>query len=277
MKKSTIALLAAAGTAAAVSVPVLYDQNRRLRASHYVFQSPKVRGALEGYRIVQVSDLHNKVYGKGNCELLALIEAQLPDLIVITGDLMDSYHTNLPKAVEFARRAAKVAPTFFVTGNHEHRLEKSRLEGFLSDLEDAGVTVLRNKALQMGMGADHFRLIGVDCQQGKTNTLQSLMENRPKDELNILLSHKPHYAAHYERAGVDLVLTGHAHGGQWRLPVVGGLYAPGQGVLPKYTAGMYRLDKSVMIVSRGLGNSSFPIRINNYPELVTVILRGREE
>lgn len=275
MKKSTIALVAA-GTAAAVSVPVLYDQNHRLRASHYVFRSPKIRGALEGYRIVQVSDLHNRTFGKGNCHLLALIQAQLPDLIVITGDLMDSYLTNLPKAVEFAACVSKIAPTFFVTGNHEHRLEKTRLEGFLSDLEAAGVTVLRNRALEMGMGADHFRLIGVDCQQGKTETLQALMQDRPEDELNILLSHKPHYAAHYERAGVDLVLTGHAHGGQWRLPVVGGLYAPGQGVLPKYTAGMYRLDHTVMIVSRGLGNSSFPIRINNYPELVTVTMRSRE-
>ena len=100
------------------------------------------------------------------------------------------------------------------------------------------------------------------------------MEDRPKDELNILLAHKPHYAKYYRQAGVDLVFTGHAHGGQWRLPLLGGLYAPGQGPLPQYTAGMYELGGTVMCVSRGLGNSSFPLRIGNKPELVTVTLRG---
>jgi predicted MPP superfamily phosphohydrolase len=103
------------------------------------------------------------------------------------------------------------------------------------------------------------------------------MADRPEEELNVLLAHKPHYAKEYEEAGVDLVLTGHAHGGQWRFPGVGALYAPGQGLFPKYTAGMYRLGKTVLCVSRGLGNSSFPLRIENKPEIVTVILRGAKE
>ena len=279
MKKSTAALLAAAGAAAtAAAVPYFVRQNTKLQAAHYVFRSPKVPDSLVGYRIVQVSDLHNKEFGKGNCHLLALLEAQLPDLIVITGDLMDSYHTHLDRAVDFARRAALLAPCYFVTGNHEHRLAQHTLDRFLADLEQAGVTVLRNRAVTLGMGHDAFRLIGVDCQQGKTDTLTRLMENRPAEELNVLLSHKPHYAAHYQQAGVDLVLTGHAHGGQWRLPGLGGLYAPGQGPIPRYTAGMYRLGDTVMCVSRGLGNSSFPLRIENPPELVTVILKpGRPD
>lgn len=275
MKKSTIAMIAAGTTAAAAaaSVPYFLRQNTDLRASHYVFRSSKIRGALEGFRIVQVSDLHNKEFGKGNCHLLALIEAQLPDIIVITGDLMDSYHTDLPKAVEFASRAVKIAPCYFVTGNHEHRMSVEKLTAFLRELEKAGACVLRNDAVELGMGTG-FRLIGVDCQQGKTDTLQHLMEGRPAEELNILLSHKPHYADNYRKSGVDLVLTGHAHGGQWRLPLVGGVFAPGQGLIPKYTAGMYRLGGTVMCVSRGLANSSFPLRIENKPELVTVILRG---
>ena len=295
MNKSTIALIAAAGTtaAAAASVPYFLRQNTDLQASHYIFRSPKVHGALEGYRIVQISDLHNKEFGKGNCHLLALIKAQMPDLIVITGDLMDSYHVNLSKAVEFAKRVAKLAPCYFVTGNHEHRMTMEKLTRFLLDLEEAGVRVLRNEAVELGMKtrsisaedgdpdaapltepASYFRLIGVDCQQGKTDTLQRLMLMRDPEELNILLSHKPHYASYYKKAGVDLVLSGHAHGGQWRLPGVGGLFAPGQGVIPKYTAGMYRIGDTVLCVSRGLGNSSFPLRIENKPEVVTVILRG---
>ena len=274
MKKTTVAAIAAAGTAAvAASVPYFYQQNTKLSASHYVFRSPKVRGALEGFRITQISDLHNKEFGRDNCRLLALVEAQLPDLLVITGDLTDSYHTKLDKALDAASRLARIAPCYYVTGNHEHRISDERQAEFYKGLEAAGVVLLRNEAVSFGMG-EGFRLLGVDCNQGKTGTLLELMHDRPAEELNILLSHKPHYAKYYEQAGVDLVLTGHAHGGQWRLPGVGGLYAPGQGPIPKYTAGMYRLGKTVMCVSRGLGNSSFPLRIENQPEIVTVILRN---
>ena len=276
MKKSTLAVLAAGTAAAAVSVPYFYRQNTDLTASHYVFRSPKIGGALEGFRITQVSDLHNKEFGKGNCQLLALVEAQLPDLLVITGDLTDSYHPNLDKALAAADRLARIAPCYYVTGNHEHRMTKERLEAFLRGLEERGVILLRNEAVTLGLGSG-FRLLGVDCNQGRTETLQALMADRPREELNILLAHKPHYAKSYAQAGVDLVLTGHAHGGQWRLPGVGGLYAPGQGLLPRYTAGMYRLGDTVMCVSRGLGNSSFPLRIENKPEIVTVILRSQKE
>ncbi|MBQ2618193.1 MAG: metallophosphoesterase [Oscillospiraceae bacterium] len=278
MKKSTVAAAAAVlGTAAAAaSVPYFYRQNTELTASHYVFRSPKVQGALEGFRITQVSDLHNREFGKENCRLLALTEAQLPDLLVITGDLMDSYHTDLDKALDSARRLAKLAPCYYVTGNHEHRMSEARQADFYQGLEEAGVIPLRNEAVGLGLGTG-FRLVGVDCNQGRTETLKRLMADRPPEELNILLAHKPHYAKYYERAGVDLVLTGHAHGGQWRLPGIGGLYAPGQGVIPRYTAGMYRLGNTVMCVSRGLGNSSFPLRIENKPELVTVILRGEQK
>ena len=283
MKRSAIAVMAVAGTAAAAaSIPYFYRQNTDLRASHYVFRSPKVRGRLDGFRIVQVSDLHNHELGKGNCHLLALLEAQLPKLIVITGDLVDSYHPNPERALRFCRAASRIAPCYFVTGNHEHRMSRERLTEFLRRVEDCGVTVLRNRAVELSPYAmqaedptdDAFRLIGVDCQQGKTDTLQRLMQKRDPEELNILLAHKPHYAEYYEKAGVDLVLTGHAHGGQWRLPLIGAVYAPGQGLLPDYTAGMYRLGKTVMCVSRGLGNSSFPLRIENKPELVTVTLRA---
>ena len=274
MKKTTAAALAALGTAAAAAaIPYFYKQNTELTAEHYIFRSPKVKGPLEGFRITQLSDLHNREYGKDNCRLLALTEAQLPDLLVITGDLIDSYRPNPERALETARRLAKLAPCYYVTGNHEHRMSLERQAAFCRELEQAGVIVLRNEAVRLGLDRG-FRLIGVDSTQGCTETLQKLMEQRPAEELNVLLSHKPHYAKEYQRAGVDLVLTGHAHGGQWRLPGVGALYAPGQGLLPKYTAGMYRLGDTVMCVSRGLGNSSFPLRIENKPELVTVILRG---
>ena len=113
MKKSTSAAIAAATAAAALaSVPYFHRQNTELAASHYVFRSPKVRGALEGFRITQVSDLHNRVFGRDNCRLMALVEAQLPDLLVITGDLTDSYHPDPERALDAARRLAKLAPCY---------------------------------------------------------------------------------------------------------------------------------------------------------------------
>ena len=179
MKKTTVAAIAAAGTAAvAAAVPYFYQQNTKLSASHYVFRSPKVRGALEGFRITQISDLHNKEFGRDNCRLLALVEAQLPDLLVITGDLTDSYHTKLDKALDAASRLARIAPCYYVTGNHEHRMSDERQTEFYKGLEAAGVVLLRNEAVSFGMG-EGFRLLGVDCNQGRTGTLLELMHDRP--------------------------------------------------------------------------------------------------
>ena len=277
MKKSTAALFTAGAAGAAAAALWLHRENKNLQAEQFVYRSPKVTGELEGYRLLQVSDLHNARFGKDNCLLLALMEAQMPDCIAITGDLIDSYQVRPALAYDFAQKAARLAPCYFVTGNHEHRLEQEELKDFLSRLEQLGVTVLRNEAVTMGMGASSFRLLGVDCQQGRKDTVEKLMAGARPGQLQILLSHKPHYAENYARAGVDLVLCGHAHGGQFRLPVVGGLFAPGQGILPKYTAGMYRLgEQTTMLVSRGLGNSSFPLRVGNPPQLCVVTLRHGE-
>lgn len=275
MKKRTAAALvlgSAAAVTTAVMTPLFVRDTRTLEATEYTFRSAKVTGALEGYRITVVADLHGERYGKHNERLLHLIAAQKPDVIVLPGDLTDSYHDRMQPALEFAREVVKLAPCWFTTGNHEHRLTEGELKAFIDGLTQAGVHVLRNEAVLLGAGG--FRLIGMDCNAAKGEELLRLMKNRPKDELNILLSHKPHFAENYERSGVDLVISGHAHGGQFRLPVVGGLYAPEQGLLPKYTAGMYRLGKTVMAVSRGAGNSSFPVRLGNKPEIVTVVLRG---
>lgn len=276
MKTSTKALLlgAAAAVTTAIAAPLYYQENRVPEATEYTFRSRKVTQGLEGYRLVVVADLHGESYGKDNVRLLHLISTQQPDIIVLPGDLTDSYFDRTETALKFIREAVKLAPCWYVTGNHEHRMTQPELVAFLQALERLGVHVLRNEAIQLGVGEDGFRLIGMDCNQAKGPALCKLMENRPADELNILLSHKPHFAENYERAGVDLAICGHAHGGQFRFPGVGGLYAPGQGVLPQYTAGMYRLGKTVMAVSRGAGNSSFPVRIGNRPEIVTIVLRG---
>lgn len=278
MKKRTTAALVL-GTAAAVTTavmtPLLVRDTKTLEATEYTFRSPKVKGALEGYRLLVIADLHGERYGKHNEKLLHLMAAQKPDVILLPGDLTDSYRDRTAYALEFVREAVKLAPCWFTTGNHEHRLTDTEFRAFLQELTQAGVHVLRNEAVELG--ADAFRLIGMDCNAAKGEALLDLMRNRPVEELNILLAHKPNFYENYERSGVDLVICGHAHGGQFRLPVIGGLYAPEQGILPKYTAGLYKLGKTTMAVSRGTGNSSFPVRLGNKPEIVTIVLRGTHE
>lgn len=275
MKKTTIGALVGAG-AAAIAAPLVLRENKKLTVNRQSFRSEKVYGALSGFRIVHVSDLHNRKIGKDNALLLAQIAVEQPDRIAITGDLIDSYQLNLADALAFIDRAVQIAPCDFVTGNHEHRLEPEELTRFLEELKSRGVHVLRGEAIQLYRGDERFRILGVDCQEGKTETLQELMRSRPSGELNVLLSHKPHYAEQYEKAGVDLVLCGHAHGGQVRLPGIGALYAPGQGLFPKYSAGMYHLGGTALAVSRGLGNSSFPVRIGNPPELGVITFLPKE-
>ena len=274
MKKSTVGAVIAAGAAAAAAVlaPVIVNSQKKLTVSRLKFRSEKVYGALSGYRIVHVADLHDNQIGRKNSLLLAQIAVEQPDRIAITGDLIDSYHPDRKTALDFVAEAVKIAPCDFVTGNHELRLEPEELESFLSELQSLGVRVLRNEATHIYVGEESFRLVGVDCQEGKSEFLHDLMKASHAGELNVLLSHKPHYADNYRQAGVDLVLCGHAHGGQFRLPAIGGLYAPGQGLLPKYTEGMYELGNTRMAVSRGLGNSSFPVRLGNAPELQVITL-----
>ena len=175
MNRKTVAALAAVGTAAAAaSVPYFHRQNTEVTAAHYTFRSAKVKGALEGFRITQISDLHNREFGRDNCRLLALTEAQLPDLLVITGDLMDSYHTDLDRALNSAGRLARIAPCYYVTGNHEQRMSLRRQTEFYRALAAAGVVVLRNEAVTLGMG-ESFRL-NMQVAAAQFDAIRSLAE-----------------------------------------------------------------------------------------------------
>ena len=233
-----------------ILIPFCLYQNKHLVITTYTYESEKLGADLDGYRIVQISDLHNAEFGKENKKLLETIRSCSPDIIVITGDLVDSNHTNVERAVAFVNEAVKIAPVYYVTGNHE----------------------LDDEAVRIEKGDSSFMLAGLDDQHLSDETLKNLLQEQ-KNELFIVLAHEPQYLQNYANAGADLVLTGHAHGGQIRLPFVGGIVAPDQGFLPEYTSGKYNSTDTEMIVSRGLGNSIIPVRLFNYPEVVCVELR----
>lgn len=258
--------------------------NTALVTTELFVRSEKLPAAFDGFRLVQVSDLHNASFGDGNAELLERVEQAQPDCIALTGDLVDSRHTDVDAALSFAREAAKIAPTYYVTGNHEARLEE--WEKLLTGLEEAGVTILQNVSILLEREGQSIAFSGVEDPSFHDDPLlhdtegiweRNLESLSPEEgRYTILLSHRPEYFAFYEKLGFDLVLAGHAHGGQFRLPGIGGLWAPGQGLFPEYDAGLYQQGGTSMAVSRGLGNSLFPFRVNNRPEIVAITLQAGE-
>ena len=269
-------------------------QNRHLETTYYTYKAEQLGADLEGYRIVQISDLHNVKFGKNNQKLVDRIRECEPDMIVLTGDLVDSNHTNVDRAVQFVDEIVKICPVYYVTGNHEYWLEKSEYDELMDGLVSAGVVILDNRVVEISRGDAKFRLVGLDDRSLADGTLEALLsdesirnnqaeqkeetadnEDSGEKELTVVLAHEPQYLARYAGTGVDLVLSGHAHGGQFRLPFVGGIVAPDQGFLPEYTAGEYYMNGTEMIVSRGLGNSVIPVRLFNYPEIVCVDLVGK--
>lgn len=235
--------------------------------------------AFGKFSIAHISDLHNAEYGKNNEKLIDILEAESPNIIAITGDLIDSNHTNLEVALSFAQQAVKIAPCYFVTGNHEAWIG-SQYEELKTSLQNTGITVLQDEAIELNYGDVCIQLIGLndpDFSERDRLLSESILEAKLSqvnisDGFTILLSHRPEYFNVYQNKNIDLVLSGHAHGGQFRLPLGGGVIAPGQGLFPKYDAGAYTENGTTMIVSRGIGNSIIPVRINNPPEIVIIEL-----
>lgn len=233
--------------------------------------------AFSGFKIVQISDLHNAEFGTDNQKLIDILKSEAPDAIVITGDLIDARRTNTEIAESFARRCMEIADCYYVPGNHEARLGDT-YDAFESALIADGVNVLRNGSVRIRKEMDAIRIVGVDdpafakASDAITN-LDAALEALSSNDFTILLAHRPELIDEYSKWGIDLVLSGHAHGGQIRLPGIGGLYAPGQGFFPRYTSGNYTVGDTEMIVSRGIGNSAFPLRVNDRPEVVIVTLK----
>lgn len=257
--------------------------NTALETSAYTIVSNRLPDEFSGFHIAQVSDLHNAEFGKDNKRLLAMLREAEPDIIVITGDMVDSYHTDIHIALRFAEDAMQIAPCYYVSGNHEARIPE--YENLKTGLETAGVVVLENERIALERNGATILLIGVDDPSFQTDYLlgdspvvmtDALNSLTQKDAYTVLLSHRPELFDTYAASGLDIVFTGHAHGGQFRLPFLGGVIAPNQGLFPKYDSGLYTQGNTNMLVSRGIGNSIIPIRFNNRPEIIVVEL-GTEE
>jgi len=259
----------------------LYMQNTSLQTVSYQIKTNTIPQNFHNYKIIQISDYHNEKSKKLNHTLIKQIKKEKPDMIVITGDLVDSRRTDIDVSMKFIQSLKDIAPIYYVTGNHESRL--SDYEVLEENLKKEGVHVCRNQSYIIDKEGQSIQLMGIDDPQmahemgvEDSTIIDTQIDNSRKENIfTILLSHRPEVFDTYVENKIDLVLTGHAHGGQIRIPFIGGIVAPHQGLFPQYDSGLYQQEKTHMIVSRGIGNSIFPLRVNNQPELVVVTLQAK--
>lgn len=252
----------------------------KMITTEYKVNSPRVPAAFDGFRIAHVTDLHNRDFGN---ELAERVAATNPDCIAITGDMI--HRENQSAAAEkFAMGAVQIAPVYYVPGNHEKVL--ACYPAFKQSLQDMGVNVLADSYVTLCRGEEKIALLGMNdptfFEKGKTDFIAELNRLHTQIEedgigYTVLLSHRPEMFARYIEAGIDLSLCGHAHGGHVRLPLIGAFYAPNQGLFPKYTEGQHVHGGKSMVISKGLGKSSWVPRVFNPPELAVEILCRTKE
>ena len=246
--------------------------NVYVEETYYVISSENLPASFNGFKIAHVSDLHNAEFGENNKMLIDLLRDTKPDIIAVTGDSIDNFNTDIEITLDFLKEAMQIAPCYVVTGNHEAWIGTLEFKAFEARMLELGVVVLHNESSIIERNGESIAIVGMDDPDYNGFFLQNLNKFANSDYYTILLSHRPENFENYVNNRYDMVLSGHAHGGQFRLPFIGGLLAPNQGWFPKYDSGIYSKDNTTMIVSRGLGNSIVPIRINNRPELIIIEL-----
>ena len=235
---------------------------------------PAAPDGFAGYRVAVISDLHAKEFGQDNERLLEYVQDLEPDLIAVVGDLIHAPE-QMDMVPPVARGLAAIAPTYYVTGNHEWA---AKVVGELEPLlEECGVHVLSNDYVMLEQGGDVIALLGAEDSNGRADqkTVEELADQVRREQgevYQLLLSHRNNHYEEYAQAQVDLTLAGHAHGGLIRLPGTDGLVGPKREILPHYTAGLYDLSYGQMVVSRGLGNQFPCFRLFNRPDVPLVVL-----
>ena len=262
--------------AAVILIGFWYFENHVIRTEEFILASERVPAAFDGFRIVELADLHGKEFGPDSEDLLRAVRNAEPDLIAIDGDLADEL-TDLSVIRTLAAELTEIAPVYYVTGNHEWAMDNR--EELLAILEEAGVAALHNEFFLLSKGKDSIVLAGVDDPNGpydqKTpEELVAEVRAACGDPYILMLAHRNDQLDLWSALAVDTVLAGHGHGGVIRLPFVGGLVGVDRELFPAYTAGLYEQGRTDLIVSRGLGNSVVNFRLFNRPHLPVIVLRS---
>lgn len=266
------------GTAALTGY--LYHSGTQLQITHYLAVSPKIPDVFDGFKILQLSDLHGKCFGEQNEKLLDAVRKEKPDIIVMTGDMVNRSDQHFDSFLQLARSLAARYSVYYIVGNHEQRLSTRNKKLLLRELTSAGVHVLDNEKTELTKGSGTITLYGLWCSLNyykfdEAAKKHHYNKNVVEDALGacengyqILLAHNPLFFPAYANWGADLTLCGHVHGGTVRLPLIGGLLSPERTFFPRYSEGEYHYKGKQMIVSRGLGD----IRVCNPPEIPVITL-----
>jgi predicted MPP superfamily phosphohydrolase len=252
--------------------PYLYLERLSVAVRRYRVPILALPAAFEGFTILHLSDLHDKEFGRGGEELITLLARESFDLVVLTGDLVAGGTPRLTPALELIAGITRTsgAPVYSVSGNHDWRQERGA--EFNGRLCEAGVRVLSNGSVAIERGKDRLWLLGVDDPVTKRDRLDRALSASDNSSPRVLLAHSPQPFAQAVQNGVDLMLAGHTHGGQVRIPLLGAPYVPAMGFFPRFDYGLYSSGPTTMIVSGGLGESALPIRFNMRPEVSLVTL-----
>jgi predicted MPP superfamily phosphohydrolase len=258
--------------------------------THYTISSDKIPGPFNGFKILQLSDLHSKNFGTDNYKLIKKINNEKPDIIVMTGDMVSRNDTKYDTFINLAKQLCKSYDTYYIVGNHEQSISEDKLKALLDKLIEIGVRVLDNEKVTITKGRDSINLYGLwldlryykdvnnNYSKGvalRTEQIETILGNINSNSYNVLLTHNPLYFDTYSKWGADLTFSGHVHGGMIRLPLIGGLLSPERKFFPKYDAGKYKVNGKELIVNRGLGIGKLGFRLFNRPEISVITLKKR--
>lgn len=261
----------------------LYIDANLIQTTRFEVSSAKIPTSFDGYKILHLSDLHSKEFGKDNKNLIRKIENANPDIVVLTGDFVTANETDFTVFFELIDNISPKYEVYYITGNHEQALSGSSKKEIFGYLAEKGVKFLSNESVSLTKNGETIDLYGLcyesafySDKKGNIYTKEMMTKSLGEPDItrfNLLLTHSPTNFEIYKSWGADLILSGHVHGGMIRVPFVGAIFSPDEGFLPKYSGGKYIKDESVIIVSRGLGRGSRGFRLFNRPELVEITLK----
>lgn len=261
----------------------LWRSNRTIDREIITVTRSDIPAGFDGFRIAHISDLHSAQFGEDNAKLVALIAEEQPDIIVITGDVVDKPWDDLDALERTAKALAAVAPTYYVPGNHEYKRaegESANISDVVFHLKSAGVTVLQNQAVELERNGDFITLLGIDDPNGRADQIPMedavrLAHEHYQSDFVLMLNHRYSRAEEASACGVQMMLAGHAHGGLIRLPFTDGVIGPSLVWFPKHTNGLYDIDGMSLVTSRGLGNAGWTRRLFNHPHLPIIELHTK--
>ncbi len=261
---------------------LIYFDNTLIKVSNYKIKSDKIPKGFNNFKIVHLSDLHSYGLKNYNIQLIKKINNANPNIIVMTGDMVNKYDTNFEKFLNLSEVLSKKYDIYYILGNHEVRLKKDDLDFIIQKLEKFGIKILSNEKVNIMRKKDYINIYGMDIPLSyykiinKPSNVEEIINGAlnqcNKIEYNILLAHNPLYFEEYAKNNVDLTLSGHVHGGMIRLPFIGALLSPERKFFPKYSSGVYEVNNKKLIVSRGIGHSRPGVRLFNRPEIVSITL-----